>query len=85
MFDRDFGHWEICHVGRRERRANADSSGSDQTVRLVKSHTALSELTTPGPGSYAFSQVKGSKPQTIEEAAYRRFLRGAQSSPDLLN
>jgi hypothetical protein len=84
VFDHHFGHREIVHIGRREGRADASRGGSDQAVRLVKCHAAFSELTAPCSRSDALSQAKRSEPQAVEEAAYRRLLRGAQPPPDLL-
>jgi hypothetical protein len=85
MFDRHLGHREICHIGRGERRADASGSGGYQTVSLVKSNAAFSELTAPRPRLDALNQTERSKPKSIEKAAYRRLLRGAQPSPDLLD
>ena len=85
MFDLHFGHREIVHIGSREGRADASCSGSDQAVRLVKCHAAFTELTAPRSRSDTLSQTKRSESQAVEEAAYRRLLRGAQPSPDLLH
>ena len=85
MFDNHVGHREIVHIGRREGRTDPSRSGSDQAVRLVKCHATFSELTAPRSGSDAFSQTKRSESQAVEEAAYRRLLRGAQPSEYLLH